>query len=201
MSGAFAKPVEPERLARSGEVLEGRVPIVELARLCRELLRPDGEATCSVRFYRGDGSDSSARGPGQPSAGGHIRMAGTVETAVTLECQTCLEAVLIPVSAHFDMALVEHLDESVEAMPDLDVWHREARLLDLRAVFEEEILLGLPQVARHPERVGCGALAENEVLLPADQAPEPEAPGSEPTRKPFRDLGRLTGASRKRRKD
>ena len=170
MSATFSTPVEPERLANSGEILEGRVWVASLARLRAQLARHEGEAIASIRFLHG--------------ADDRIRIAGRVDAAVWVICQTCLEPVEVALASEFELALVEDLGSASEAMPEMDVWLREARLVDLREVLDQELTLALPQIPRHPEREACGGLAANPALM-APEAEAMPAVSAENTRRPF----------------
>lgn len=152
--------------------------MARLSRLRSQLAREEGEAVARVRFQRG--------------MDGRIRMVGSVRAEVWLVCQTCLDPVSVTLDSEFDLALVEDLGAASEAMPEMDVWLRDARLVDLREVVDQELSLALPQIPRHPERADCGGLAADPALLPPGAEVQPE-PAEEPTRRPFEVLSGIAG--------
>ncbi|NWG87077.1 MAG: DUF177 domain-containing protein [Hydrogenophilaceae bacterium] len=131
--------IDPLRFAKSGESLAGTVDLASLPRLRDRLARSEGEAR-----YRLTGQGSETRRPSL-----HLQ----VQVELPLACQRCLEPYLFRLEVDTTLLLARNeaelaaweeadsLCEGLVAEPHLNV-------LDL---VEDEILLGLPMVPRHPE--------------------------------------------------
>lgn len=109
-------------------------------------------------------------------------MRGRVQGEVTLLCQRCLEPMQQQIDNSFALALVRSETEA-DALPS----HYEPLLLDgkplfLRDVIEDEMLLALPIVPRHPKQ-------ECEARLESGEA-ETEQDGGERVN-PFASLAEL----------
>jgi uncharacterized protein len=126
------------RFAQSGETLSGEYAVSELPRLIDLLASADGV----VRFRL-----SGERVLGRPA----LRL--WLETELRMVCQRCLEGYDQPVSADSLMPIAR--DER-----ELALWESEDPLvdaqvadprLDVRTLVEDEILLSLPIMPRHPE--------------------------------------------------
>lgn len=183
MSEGKLDPVEPERLAATGRVLEGRLRVGTLDRLTVQLVGPERERLALEAYYRlGCERDGHGR----------LVVSGEATVRAPLECQRCLEPVPTDLSAAFSRVVVDSEAEA-EAIPvDLDPLLRERRLLDVAALIEEELLVSMPQVARHERVEDCGALAQDSVMEPVkDEPAEPAEPA--PTQKPFQVLSGLRG--------
>lgn len=131
-----AVEVELKRFCTGSQSWETRAEVSAFPRLAQEFTQ--GELFCRV-----EGS-TDARGTMQL----HVR----VEGASTLCCQRCLGD--LPHRLAIDHTVVVARDaaelERLEADPDCDVIPLENRL-DLVALVEDEVLLGLPLAAMHAE--------------------------------------------------
>jgi uncharacterized protein len=138
--------IDPIRMADTRRLLQGEVALAEMPRLVDALQDGDGNVSVSLEF----GIDEEG-----------IRvMRGRVQAEVTLVCQRCLEAMRHQVDNQFALGLVRSETEA-EELPS----HYEPLLLDgkplfLRDVIEDEMLLALPIVPRHPPQE-CGAKMES----------------------------------------
>jgi uncharacterized protein len=116
-------------------LLEGGYALSELDRLHDLLLEDSGRVAVSIEF----GIDAE----------GIRYMKGRLQTALTLECQRCLQAMTAPIDTTFVLGLVRS-NEAAEQLPS----HYEPLLVEsdslfLRDVIEDELLLALPLVAMH----------------------------------------------------
>jgi uncharacterized protein len=167
----------PAALADRRARVEARIALASLARLAPLLEDSAGEADCVLEFHR-DVDD-------------RIVVEGQVTAALWQQCQRCLEPVRIDVRSDFRLAVVDD-DRQAAVLPDgLEPVFREGRLLNLAAMVEDELLMGLPQIARHALIADCGEIARVVVRpSPPDAgqtAPEPER------RNPFEVLKKLKG--------
>jgi uncharacterized protein len=130
--------IDTLRFARSGEKVAGEIGVDRLARLT-DILNPDDAA---VQYQL-----SGAIRSGRPVL--HLLIRATV----WLTCQRCLER--FPERLELSSALPIARDEAELARweaedPMLDALLADPRL-EVSALLEDEILLGLPLAPRHPE--------------------------------------------------
>lgn len=137
MSSRTSDIVDPWRLAGSGECLEGSVKLSELQGVADAL----GESQDAQVDYRLEFSRDSHRRP---------RIAGRVECALELQCQRCLEPFTYPVDARLDVTVLE-VDAEAQRLDDqTDPLLAEDGRISLLKLIDEELLLALPQILRHP---------------------------------------------------
>ena len=131
--------IDPLRFARSGESLSGALSAVDLPRLADRLAGAIGD----VRFSLVGQSDVTSR----PS----LRL--RVEAEVPLTCQRCLEPFEYALRADVTLLLARNEAELArweEQDPLCDGLVAEANM-DIKALVEDELLLGLPVAPRHAE--------------------------------------------------
>jgi uncharacterized protein len=90
---------------------------------------------------------------------------GKLQARLTMECQRCLKAMVLPLKAKFQL-LVSPPDTEV-AETGLDTVFSENGSVDIFAVVEDELILGLPLVTMH-EDIAC-----NEFWQAQEEDPEP----------------------------
>ncbi|NDV12167.1 YceD family protein [Crenobacter caeni] len=134
--------IDPNAFCREGRTLNGRRPIAELdGRVLENLADASGEVSFSA-----EGFVDSLRRPS-------LRL--TVETTVNVVCQRCLEP--MPLQVESDAVLTffwneEKLAAACETDETLDAVMAE-EMLDVMAMVEDEIIMGLPLSPRHD---ACG---------------------------------------------
>jgi uncharacterized protein len=136
MSSRLPEYVDPWRAADLGKTFSGRAAIADLPRLVEVVMSPEGEVELTLIF----GRDENKRACIQ----------GSVRATLNLECQRCLGAMDFSVEAEVNLALVESSAQA-ERLPEsydpLLVEEPRIRLLD---IVEDELLLAIPQIPRHP---------------------------------------------------
>lgn len=169
MSSRLPEFIDPRRLASQGAGFTGRVELAELPRLSVALMDTVGVAEFSLEFYR----DNRKR----------ARIKGQITADLVLECQRCLNPMVLPVSAALDLAVIQ-VPEEAERLPEScdPVWV-EAETMRLLDLVEDELILAIPQVPRHePDYCGIesvnpvnGETAEQEQENSASDKPNPFA--------------------------
>ena len=161
----------PDRLdllamAEAGRVLRGPVALASLERLLPALVSQDGELQVEMDLGR--------------DPDGTRYLAGTIQGTVQLECQRCLEAMVLPLDLKFRLGLVQD-QEAARQLPDryeaLLVTAEPARVAD---IVSDEVLLALPIVPMHDDRAECRALMS-----------EYQSPGGPQRENPFAVLAEL----------
>ncbi len=160
------KLVDPRRLADQGITLKGVLAAENLPRVS-QVGDIQSEVEVELLFAR----DDQAR----------TRVTGVIRGRFGLLCQRCMEPVDTEVSQPVDLVVVWDDDQSRSVPRDLDPWEvdEQGNLFEL---VEDEVLLALPLVAKHP-------LGQCEApKLPDQEVPEQE----EGRQKPFEILKELT---------
>jgi uncharacterized protein len=169
---ALSRAHDPRRLdvaafaAAAGE-LEGSWPADRFARLLSVTAAPpDGAAGADVAWR--------VRGEHRVLPGAGVRPSIEIgaETVVTLECQRCLQPMRVPVQVSRRVFFVDGEDAAaaLDAESEDDVLAL-VPALDLGALIEDELLLGLPLVPRHvacPEPLARAFVDEAAEPDPAD---------------------------------
>jgi uncharacterized protein len=145
-AGAAAVPgvIEPARFAREQSHVTGVLALTQLPRLAEVLFDHEGGVRYSVEGY------TTAKG--QPAL--HISLVADLGAC----CQRCLERLPLHLDVERDIVLlagVRALDQADDDDDDTDAIPH-AATLDLLDLIEEEVVLSLPMVPRHPDD-GCSA--------------------------------------------
>lgn len=130
--------IDALRFARLGERLEGELAVTRLTRLADLIASDRGQ----VRYRLRGGIES-----GRPT------LVLRVEAELEMVCQRCLEVCAQHVQSESRMPLARNEAEMRRwecDEPLLDVLLADSAL-DVLALVEDEVLLSLPLVARHPE--------------------------------------------------
>ncbi len=163
--------VDPWRLADSRRRLRASIPLARFPRLAEILVSNDGEAVCTLGFYR----DGQRR----------TRVDVEVRALLQLQCQRCMEPVPVEVDARATLAVVEGNDEAGYLPDEVDPLMVDAGRLRLLDLVEDEILLALPQVPMHP----AGACTVRIESVPPEEATPDKA--GEAQAHPFASLSAL----------
>lgn len=151
------RTVDLRRLGDAGLKCAGSLPVAALERLGEVLEAVEGAARADIQITRDVGA---------------VLVSGRIDAELPLRCQRCLGIVLVPVCEEFEVAVVaserdaEGLDDAFVA-PEMQ--------LALHALLEEELLLGLPVVARHTDESECVA-RDRHFGPPGEPKPERENP-------------------------
>jgi uncharacterized protein len=152
MSGAPPDLIDPWRACRRGFVFNGDVSLSELRRLSDAMDAPEraprrvdsgledsavaGAARYELRFSR--------------DREGRCLVRGYVRATLRLRCQRCLDEVEVPVDARIELALIRRDEDALDLPEHLDPWLVTEERLDPLDVIEDELLLAVPVIARHP---------------------------------------------------
>ena len=119
-------------------------------------------------------------------------MVGHLGASLAMTCQRCLEPVTVAIDAAVRLVFVaaeadgEHLGADVDA-----VALEEGEQIHLVDLFEDELLLQLPLVAKHPDRRDCGPAAGFAEAAMAPDEPAAEQQDEAGAANPFSVLERL----------
>jgi len=146
MSETLPVFLEPWRFSDLAKQFSGDVPLAEMPRLGEAVMRLDGDARYVLRFHR----DERRR----------IRISGQVSASAVLTCQRCLGEVGYRLAGEIALVAVEGPTEMAQLPEDVEPLLLQAgerrRSLEL---IEDELLLALPQIARHDDTACAGEAA------------------------------------------
>lgn len=134
----FARPlIDSVDFARNGKEIRGDIAVSALSRLADKLAKSDGSLTYIVRGLHEEGRDI---------------LEVSLQGDCILRCQRCLGELDYPVDVVSRLWLLpaDKLDEAEKDDDEMDAIEAEPRL-DVLALIEEELLLGLPFAPRHTE--------------------------------------------------
>ena len=172
MSLGWSRRAPVDTLVGTEAKVEFTIPLAELPRVSHELVGTDGDAKGRVRFSRQAG----------------LAVADLdVSAAPEVVCQRCMQPMRWPVNVKSRIALVSDYNAADRVSEGLEVFLVEADSVSVRDLVDEEILLALPNVARHAEGSEC---AGRKMQLPGQEADAEEAADSQ-VQKPFAQLGEL----------
>lgn len=148
------------RLAQRGDVLEGTVPLSELPRLADLLADNAGGVRVRLRFGR------------DPQ--GIATVETRLEADLLLRCQACLEPYRQSLAASTTLALVSSEGEAERLPATYDALELGEEPFVLRTLVEDELILALPIIPRHPrgECPGEGWVEQNRAASNDGEAEE-----------------------------
>ncbi len=156
----------PDRLdliatAEAGRILRGTVAIGSLERLLPVLVSDEGELQVEMEL----GKDPD----------GTRYLAGSIRGEVLLRCQRCLDKMTLPLDLNFRLGLVSG-DAAAKALPEryepLLVTAEPAHIAD---VIAEEVLLAIPIVPKHSDRMDCQEFVKDYTPPESEQRKNPFA--------------------------
>ena len=137
MSTRLPERIDPLRLANRGTRLAGELPLSAMERLIAVVHQATETARVELEF--------------DLDADGRARIAGRVSTVVQLLCQRCLKPVAWPVERSVGLTAVESPSQADNLAQDMDPLICGEAALKLLDIIEDELLLALPQEAKHRE--------------------------------------------------
>lgn len=171
MSPRLPERIDPVRLAERGARLSGELDLERMGRLAGLLVNRDGKVRVELNFDIG--------------LQGRAEVAGVLAAQVRLVCQRCLEPVELELHSTLSLAVVFSDAEAERLPPELDPLLCGDEPLSVVDLVEEELLLLLPQEAKH----ASGICAEQHAWQSGDDAAP--ASGSATEGNPFGVLEQL----------
>jgi uncharacterized protein len=156
--------IEPLKLAKQGQILEGKLSVATLKRLNPYLAENVGEVKVRLDF----GFDASHK----PYAKGQFG------TQLMVTCERCLKAMPFDIKINNTLGIAKH-EHQVDDMPSsYEPWLiGEESVVFLADMVEDELILALPLVAKHDSACLPAKAWQTEVL---EQVEEDAAPTSSP---------------------
>lgn len=167
------KTVDPFRYAAHNRRLSGVLPVSAMPRLLPDLLSDKSQVEVELEF----GTDESIGVPW---------VKGRVKTCLELQCQRCLGSFCYDIIAGFLLGLVRKVDQTDRLPSRYDPLVLSENVLILNDIIEDELIINLPVVPKHPPEM-C------KVKIPSDERP------AEKVKNPFEAIGVLRENSKKSR--
>lgn len=174
MSRPLPVRLNPFRLSELEQSLEGFVKLSGMKRLSEVVVGEVGEAQCELEFWKPQARE--------------FRLRLTVKAEIPLQCQRCLDVYQHKVDSDVELVLL-HTEAEVELVSDeFEPYLVHDETLDISTLVEDELLLSVPAIPRHPEDEFCDAKTLRE--FDEDEVLEEETE-SEEKPNPFAVLGDL----------
>lgn len=160
MAKALPDRFNPDLMARDGTRHEAVLPVARFGRLAAMLAPVAGGADAVAGADEAAGAGSVVVSATFSRREDHIVVAGRLRAGFALQCQRCLEPMVLDVDEPYELTFVES-EAAAQALPDeLDpVVVDDTNQITLVALCEDELILHVPLVARHPEGVRCAPAA------------------------------------------
>ncbi len=153
-------------MARDGTRYSATVPLVQFKRFVPILASLEGDVHATAVFSRRKD---------------HIVVSGELAAGVSVQCQRCLDVFVLPIESRYELVFVDS-EAAARALPDDfdpvitdDKGH--IHVVDL---LEDELILQVPLVTRHPD--GQCVAAQRSF---GDIAPQEAEPGKDKKQRPF----------------
>ncbi len=143
--------INPLSFSERGKRLVGTIEISELTRLSDVLRDNSGIVDIDVSF------DKEGRLP---------IIQGEIKANLMLECQSCLEQIVLKVDRSFKLGVVESLEQADRLASDFEPLILENEKISLSALVEDELLLALPDFPRHEH--DCAEIDESFMTTATD---------------------------------
>jgi uncharacterized protein len=133
----LSERVDPFRLAGHARPLDGVLETSNLPRLAAAGMSLAGPARVSLRFGR--------------EHGGQVKLSGSIQAELQLQCQRCLGPMTWPVDTTFEGVVLEE-GRSIEELPvEFEPVMLEEGLISVWSLVEDELLLSVPSVPMHAD--------------------------------------------------
>ena len=143
-------------MVRDGTRHEAVLPIDRFPRLASILASAEGAVRATASFSRRKD---------------HIVVAGRLAADWGLECQRCLEPMTVSIDEPYELVFVDGEAAAHDLPQELDpVILDENGQIHVVDLFEDELMLHVPPIPRHPELSSCGEAARH--LVDPDEIEE-----------------------------
>ena len=154
-----SQSINPLRLAKSRERIEGSLQLDSFERLKGDLLENTGELRFSLLFN----FDES----------GQCVIESEIDAQLTLECQRCLKPVVIKIEKKSLLGLVKDKDEIDNLAKEYEPLQIDEETVSVKQLIEDELLLSIPLSPLHAENECAGKSVLDQIN--EDAKPKPFA--------------------------
>jgi len=136
MSGGLPAMIDPIQLAERGVHLAGTLPLARMVRLAGSCVDGAGQVEVSLQFERSEG----------------VRLCeahGTIETALRVTCQRCLEPMTLSLTVRPRWLFVQAGEGREPPIEEAAELIEVSQPLALSELVEDELLLAMPMIPMH----------------------------------------------------
>ena len=169
LTGPLPELIEHRKLANQAGVLEGSIPIERFLRFKGMLAEATGDVQLDLSFDRGDLKCTL--------------VAGKVSTKVHLVCQSCMTLYVQTMNCDISASVVVDESKQVVYEQETEVIVHAEKLIPIVDLVEDELILALRMIPRHPDECPDGEYSQEPVV----EAVIPEVSETE-TYRPFANL-------------
>lgn len=142
MYNELPSEIDPFRLAPKGAKFAGSLELAELPRLSEVLNSAQGVAQVTLEIGKEDRQ---------------VYIRGSITADLELVCQRCGEPVVYDINLDLKLSPILMDTQAVNIPSDYEPWVTHNEPISVRELVEEELLLGLPMIAKHrPEECQIG---------------------------------------------
>ncbi len=152
MLGRLPEFVDPVSFAEKRVELSGEFEIARLSRVLDALFDKQGVVSLRCSFAKSKGI---------------VTLEGTVSAELMLICQACLDKLHWPIEIHFNLAVVNSLEQANRLSSEFEPLLLEEERISLIKLVEDEVLLQLPDFPKHSEE--CLAKTSSPIDLPNEE--------------------------------
>jgi len=159
MPSDLSQAINPLRLAKSRERIEGSLPLGSFERLKDDLLEKTGTLEYQLVF---DIDESGA-----------CVIQSIIDAQLMLECQRCLHPVVIEIHKSSLLGLVKDKDEIDNLAVEYEPLQLDEDTISVQSLIEDELILAVPLSPLHAENECSGSQTLEQIN--ADAKPKPFA--------------------------
>jgi uncharacterized protein len=176
LTGPLPELVDHRKLANRAGIIEGVMPVSRLSRLVEILSDTVGEVRVKLEFRQSD------------FRGTHV--IGESTANVALICQNCLKQFIYELECEVSTAIVsdEALIDEVEQVDDFIVV--KDKLVAVIDLVEDQLILAVPMIARHPEDCPENEFLQHDLLSEGSVEVVEDENEENETYRPFADLAK-----------
>ena len=128
--------IDPFRFAENGLRIKGVLSVKNMNRLCESLYNDSGKVDINIEFGKDEQKVSFLK--------------GNISCILQLQCQRCMEPYSFEVSNKIKLAIVHTEEEAEKLSKGYDTIVANDDILIIQDVIEDELIINLPVVPRHP---------------------------------------------------
>ena len=136
MSTDLSQSLNPLRLAKAGERLEGNISLDTMTRIADLLLVKEGQISYCLLFTINDS--------------GLCIIESEIKGSLSLKCQRCLEPVIINIHKQTQLGVVNNKDEINSLAKEYEPFLLDDGVFNVKDLVEDELLLAIPLSPLHP---------------------------------------------------
>ena len=137
LSGPLPIKVDHRKLARQGQILNCSLPKQQFVRFSETLAEVDGDIDVELLFSKGMQD--------------RTQIHGNLSSNIKLVCQNCLKPFSFILECPIDLEIVANESEIEWVAEGIDVIVAEDSEINLAEILEDELIMSVPMIPRHPQ--------------------------------------------------